>query len=239
MDKRATHRSTGTLGAPQKLASEASDRTGRTVIDGAGHEDASVLGPLLRAIAVRLDVVLDEKVASGAEPEGRHRAARAWSSVVGRPASDETAGLRRQALNTTVLRISADGGTYVGGSVDDASAEAIDDRSMRSDATATTVAPVDLAEPVEPVGNERYAISEPPMSVAPERSGVEDRLRTVRERLATRRASTSASPRAARSVRPSVWPSMWQRTDVRTLIQRLLIGLTIVGASAVVSILVT
>src|SRR6056297_2286397 len=109
MDKRATHTPTGTVDAHPAVSVEMRNRAQRTSIDGAGQHDTTDLSKVLQAIAARIDVVLDEKVAAGAEPEGRRRAARAWSSVVGKRTAEDTSELRRHALAPTVLRISADG----------------------------------------------------------------------------------------------------------------------------------
>jgi len=233
MDERATHTPTGTVDAHPAVSVEMRNRAQRTSIDGAGQHDTTDLSKVLQAIAARIDVVLDEKVAAGAEPEGRRRAARAWSSVVGKRTAEDTSELRRHALATTVLRISADGRLDIDDRERD-DRERVDRRREVSEVVSKTKARTETA------AESRDTVSASSAPEATARSDVEGRLRAARERLEARRASTAdaqveASGQRARRVR---FPAL-RRNEMRTVVQRLLIGLAIVGASAVVSILVT
>lgn len=251
MDKRATHSLTGTVGAHPRLAAEAPVAE-TAAIDRAGAQDDPDLRKVLRAIASRIDVVLDERAAAGDEPEGRHRAADAWSTVVGKRATDTTSDLRRHALSTTVLRISPDGRV----DVDDRESDARDgapesrdasgrhadaDRSDAPPAAAATLQGVEVATPATADnGSVRDTSLDSPAPAATDRTDVEDRLRAARERLVTRRTNAATARVDTRRPRaPRLGFRSWRRSDVRILVQRLLIGLAIVGASAAVSILIT
>jgi len=253
MDERATHTPTGTVDAHPAVSVEMRNRAQRRSIDGAGQHDTTDLTKVLQAIAARIDVVLDEKVAAGAEPEGRHRAARAWSSVVGKRTAEDTSELRRHALATTVLRISADGRLDIDDREPDERerdereqderehADGKHDDGKHEDRTrdvGEVVAKARTETETEPESHDAVSASSVPTPT--DRSDVEARLRAARERLESRRASTAAGQaqasgsRARRARRPAL-----RRNEVRTVVQRVLIGLAIVGASAVVSILVT
>lgn len=195
MDERATHRPTGIVDAHPAASVGVRDRSERSPINDGGPHDAADMNDVFRAIAARIDVVLDEKA---------------------RTPSDA----RRHAVSTEVLRFSADGRL----DVDDRKHEVSNEASTSS---PTTVASAPVAPPSPP-------------AAALDRSGVDDRLRAARDRLAERRSRAAAErvdPPGTRS--PRVRILAWRRTELRALAQRMLIGLAIVGASAVVSILVT
>ena len=244
MDERATHSLTGPVDAHPAVSARAPIRAERTAIDGEGavvHDEAD-LTKLLKAIAARIDTVLDAKVAAGAEPEGRHRAARAWSSVVGKRATDATPDLRRHALATTVLRISADGRLDIDDRERAAGEDAADPDAAVPDAADQNATDQDATDQdaESHAASVRLGVSRLDETAPPDRPDVEDRLRVVRERLATRHASaTEARPASPGARVGSARSPSWRRGEMRTLVQRLLIGLAIVGASAVVSILIT
>lgn len=267
MDKFEAHRPTGTMDAHAAAFAEARAPAGGPSIDGPGHVDSADLKSVLQAIAARIDVVLDEKLAARPESDGQHRAVQAWSTVVGKRSRDVSSDLRRRALATTVLRISADGRLDLDDGrqeIADADADAANADSeteaeteaetgaetgaesqrepdQEDDAARSGAKVVDAAKParavVVPVSD---VTTESPSPASADRSDIENRLRTVRKRLAARHARTSAArvdpvrPRASRIRRP-----VWRKTEIHTLVQRLLIVLAVVGASAVVSILVS
>lgn len=172
----------------------------------------------------------------------------AWSTVVGKRSKDVSADLRRRALATTVLRISADGRL----DRDDQQQEIADDDAeteaeghqgvdREDDAARSGAKAFGLAKPSQTaVGSVHGAAPRSPSPAATDRSDVGDRLGAVRKRFAVKHVNTRASrvevprPRATRSR-----PPVRRKSEIRTLVQRLLIGLAIVGASVVVSILVT
>ncbi|MCA1789912.1 MAG: hypothetical protein LC667_08640 [Thioalkalivibrio sp.] len=78
-------------------------------IDGHWPKDSADSSSALQATAPTLDVVLDEKAASGPEPERQYRAGQAWSTVVGKRPKAVWSALPRCALTTMVLLVSADG----------------------------------------------------------------------------------------------------------------------------------
>jgi len=269
MDKDATQSRIGRVDAHPAVTAGADARAGRAATDGAVTHQTDMRN-VLRAIAARIDVILDETVAEGGDPEASGQASETWSPVVRTRATDDASDVRRQALATTVLRISADGRVDVderiGDAIDDVDPGAAEraaedaDRDAAEGASARAAerrGAIDRQPEVDGSRAQRTEVSTPrPARPAPvrdwtsgalelvapaatDRSGVEERMRVVRQRLATRRTGATVarvddpSPRDRRTR-----ISAWRRTDARILIRRLLIGLTIVGASAIVSLLI-
>lgn len=230
MNERATHNPAGTEEGHPAASAEVRRRAERPSIAGGGSHETAELSQVFQAIAARLDAVLDAEVAERDASETRHRLSQAASPESERRDTHSTPDVLRQELATTVLRISADGRLDVDDRVREG--EGIDDAPTPAPAVTVRVPGTESCAAPD-------AVPAAPAPVGAGRSNVEDRLRAVRERLATRRASTVvARADAPTAPMPSVRPGPWRRTEVRIVLRKLLIGLAIVGLSVAVSLLV-
>jgi hypothetical protein len=215
--------------------------TGRCAAIDARADEEVDLAVLSRNVAARLDSVLAARsptqLAVHVRAEREH-AVRAWSTVVAGPGD---ASSRRDALATTVLRIGSGGGLDA---VDGAEAQGVD-------AVETAPSPEPSTRTVRERANDTSNVvsaqpDDAPPSVQLEarvergrgtaEPGVRDdahtneRLAAVRRRMATRRAADGS---------PLDRMALFRRRGVRRALQRLLIVAAIIGATAVVSLLVT
>lgn len=180
--------------------------------DSSSSVDLVALAP---HIAARLDAILDVSPIPG----------------------DEASWLRRPSLATTVVTIAADGSVNV---VDDGSRDAgsapglasspsAEEARVRSPRGGGADASPDVASDVD--GRDLIGVADL-ADARRHRGGVDDRLRDARRRLEVRRRA------AVRPERPR-YVALWRDLDARRVAWRLVAGLVVVGASAVISVLLT
>jgi hypothetical protein len=229
-------------------------------IDAATH-DAVEWTVLSRELTARLDAILSvpsRDRARGFVAPDHEQAVRAWTTVLARPSERVDGPDRRAALATTVLRIGldgrldrvddgVDGGLGEGGAADDASAQ-----QATGDAAATAAAPSDSEDVRAATATSAFAATRVPArhdGASPDQAEgrgeqgrgtaestfrddarTNERLAAVRRRMATRRAADGS---------PLDRMALFRRRGVRRALQRLLIVAAIIGATAVVSLLMT
>lgn len=241
MDERAP-RSLPTLLDHRSGKGRRRDGRRRATIDASDGPDAVDFADVLRGVAARLDAILGDGAATTDLGSDRHEAIDAWSSAIVPSEGEGSQEARRRALATTVLKINASGSLDI---VEEDEAETSEEADEAT-ANAESAKAAEAAETLEGTAAEDVIGSNgagTPLQTEERRPeaaaqvvvrDVDERLRSARERLERRRAV------AARIEEPR-FPPRWRRIDVdlRKLGQRLLVGLVIVGASAVVSLLVT
>lgn len=178
----------------------------RRRIDGPSAAASVDLADVLRQVADRVDQLFDEGARSATHAEGpTERAVDAWSAALG-SAADDDAAARRHALGTTVLRMSANG---------------LVDVVPQNDASA---------EPEAEAAPSKIVVARG--GVAEPSGDVDQRLRSVRERLAQRRAQVVVDEEARSA-------PLWRQIDARKVTQRVVIATSIVVVSALVAVLLT
>lgn len=204
----------------------------RATMDPADDPEAIDLANVLRGVAVRLDAVLDDGAAKPELGAERREGIDAAFSAIVPGAGEASTEAHHRALATTVLKINASGALDI---VEGGEVKTSDGATVADGVAEAVGAPgaEDASGSVE-IGTAVQGEERPSMAAHRVLHDVDERLRSARERLERRRAMV------ARVEESGAHP--WLRAidgDLRKLGQRLLIGLLIVGASAVVSLLVT